>query len=192
MSAYIIKSVADWFAEMPDENAPGCGNDLQEAARILIGAVAELGKLPSMSDVLDFHVIASLAHEGDTETRKQFDAFYAAYPKEGRRKSLKTEWENFTRKKGYRRAAPLLLPAIEREKQWRVTERAAGRFVPSMKHMQTWINGRCWEYELNEKNETPNNYGNGNRQNSPTTGRDAAKNERLGSFATHIAAKLGN
>ena len=54
----------------------------------------------------------------------------------------KTEFENFKKKypKTWREIIPLLLPAIKKEIKYHEDAKAAGQFVPSYKHLQTWIN----------------------------------------------------
>lgn len=77
-----------------------------------------------------------------------FEVFRKAYP--GTKRGYKIEFENLKKKypKSWCEIVPLLLPAIEREIIYHQQATAAGRFVPSYKHLQTWINNAAWETEF--------------------------------------------
>jgi hypothetical protein len=77
-----------------------------------------------------------------------FEAFRKAYP--GARNGFETELKNFQKKhKDWRAVIPLLLPALENQQNWRTQAQQHGVFVPSWANLQTWINQRRWEQELN-------------------------------------------
>lgn len=82
----------------------------------------------------------------DLETA--FESFRQVYP--GMKRGYKTEFENFKKKypKTWREIVPLLLPAIQREMQYHEDANAAGQFVPSYKHLKTWINQAGWDTEF--------------------------------------------
>lgn len=74
-----------------------------------------------------------------------FEAFRVEYP--GNKGGLKIELDNFT-KKNNPEIVTLLLPALEKEKQYRIKCGNQKEFVPSWKNLKTWINGKCWEQEF--------------------------------------------
>ncbi|MDR1939063.1 MAG: hypothetical protein LBQ73_11290 [Tannerellaceae bacterium] len=97
-----------------------------------------------------------------------FMQFYHAYPKEGRKRGLDIELDDFKKHKDFRQVAPLLFPAIEARKEHREKQKAAG-FVPNMPNMKTWIHQRRWEETLEAIPEKPNNNNITNYGNSTTT-----------------------
>jgi hypothetical protein len=46
---------------------------------------------------------------------------------------------------------PILLDAIERQKQAKESKRAKGEFVADWPHAATWLNGSRWEDEIEIK-----------------------------------------
>ena len=78
---------------------------------------------------------------------REFEVFDVArryWP--GVKRGGRTEFNNFRRKhKDWKKALPLLKPAIEEQEYRRVAMAKKGDFVPARKHFQTWINNRCWE-----------------------------------------------
>lgn len=75
-----------------------------------------------------------------------FENFRKLYP--GTKRGLKTEIENFKKKhKDWEQILPQLEQAILTQIEDRKQKHAAGVFVPEWKHLQTWINQRCWETE---------------------------------------------
>ena len=74
-----------------------------------------------------------------------FDVFRIAYP--GTKQGLDTELKNFFQKYDPE-IVHLLLPALEKEKQYHADLQRAGEFEPNWKNLKTWINGQCWEQEL--------------------------------------------
>lgn len=82
------------------------------------------------------------------KAKEDFDAFRKAYP--GTKRGLTTEFENFKRKhKDWRDVIPLLLPAAKA-----YAEQTRGTPKEYIKHLQTWINNRCWETEY-QPNKQP-------------------------------------
>ena len=78
-----------------------------------------------------------------------FEDFRKLYP--GTKRGYQTEFDNFKKKhKDWKEVIPLLLPAVSLQKIHKEELRVVGAFVPSWKHMQTWINQRCWEEEPGE------------------------------------------
>ena len=76
-----------------------------------------------------------------------FEAFRLEFP--GIKRSLKTELDNFL-KRNSPEVAPLLLPALEKEKRHRKKTEQQNGFIPQWKNLSTWINQRCWEQEFTE------------------------------------------
>jgi len=74
-----------------------------------------------------------------------FESFRKEYP--GTKRGIKTELERFL-KSNKHETVELLLPALNREKEYKEALRKAGQFVPQWKNLQTWINQRCWEQEF--------------------------------------------
>jgi hypothetical protein len=79
-----------------------------------------------------------------------FDEFRKAFP--GTKRGLGTEIENFL-KKNNEETIKLLLPALEREKQYRAKCTALKQFVPPWKNLSTWINSKSWETEYTETSQ---------------------------------------
>lgn len=86
--------------------------------------------------------------EDFSELETAFEDFRKVYP--GTKRGHKIEFENFKKKypKTWREIIPLLLPAIKREIKYHEDAMTAGRFVPSYKHLQTWINQSGWDTEF--------------------------------------------
>lgn len=83
------------------------------------------------------------------KVKKLFDNFRKLYP--GTKKGLNTEFNNYKKKhQDYKSVIVILLPALLEQKRWRKEMATAGMFVPEWKHLQTWINQRCWEEEKPE------------------------------------------
>ena len=84
----------------------------------------------------------------DFEDNSDFAAFRKAYP--GTKGGLKTEFDHFKKKhKDWKAALPLLMPALDTEKQWRTQATESGVWVPQWAHLKTWISQRRWEQEFN-------------------------------------------
>ena len=76
-----------------------------------------------------------------------FDVFRKSFP--GTKRGLETELKNFL-KKNNSEVVHLLLPALEKEKQYRIRSEELGAFVPPWKNLTTWITQKCWEQEFPE------------------------------------------
>jgi len=74
-----------------------------------------------------------------------FEQARSAFP--GRKRGLDTEFNYFQKRKDWRKALPLLLPAIERQKKHRKELAAAGMWAPEWKDFKSWIYNRYWEIE---------------------------------------------
>ena len=72
-----------------------------------------------------------------------FDTARKEYP--GNKRGCETEFKRLKKHKDWRNVIPLLLPAIEQQKQRRKIKKSKNEFVPSWKHFETWLNKRCWE-----------------------------------------------
>lgn len=83
----------------------------------------------------------------------EFEQFRKLYP--GTKRGLDTEFKNFSKKhKDYKDAVCLLLPALSNLISWRQERDLAGEFVPPYANLQTWINQRRWEVELERIQKT--------------------------------------
>lgn len=78
---------------------------------------------------------------------KEFSLFWEAWPNKVDKKEAEERWSKMN---GTRPAIETLLAAIKKQIEWR---KAAGPndFRPPWKNPATWLNGRCWEDEV----ETP-------------------------------------
>jgi hypothetical protein len=118
------------------------------------------------------------------EIRQMFEEFRLAYP--GTKRGFQTEYDNFKRKNTrYREIVPMLMPALNRLKQYHEQCAAAGRFCPNYKNLSTWINQRCWEEVLPPIIETKTSLS----QNGSTE-INHEHNDRRTEFARHIVDKL--
>ena len=88
--------------------------------------------------------------ENDKKTIKVFKVFYSCYP--GIKRSPGTEYENFTKqnRKNKDKIIHLLLPALEKEKQFRIKSFELNSWVPAWKNLSTWIREKCWEQEFSD------------------------------------------
>nr|DAX55145.1 MAG TPA: hypothetical protein [Caudoviricetes sp.] len=93
--------------------------------------------------------------EPETTVELEFERFRKEYP--GNKRGFKVEFDNFKKKhRDYRITAFMLYPALMKLKEWRDLKKGMGQFVPEYANLQTWINQRRWEVEL-EKIETHEN-----------------------------------
>lgn len=76
---------------------------------------------------------------------RAFEDFRKKYP--GRKRGYSTELQRLQKHKDWEIVLSELMPALERELDWRLEMRHRGGFVPEWKHLQTWLNQRCWEDE---------------------------------------------
>lgn len=78
-------------------------------------------------------------HREDVRQR-EFDAFWKAYPRKTAKQDAIKAFAKLQEKE-----YPLLIPAIERQKQTEDWKKQNGKFIP---YPATWLNGRRWEDEL--------------------------------------------
>lgn len=80
------------------------------------------------------------------EHKNIFNESRKLYP--GIKRGNETEFENFKKKhKDWKEVLPLLKPAVENQIKSKEDLKRQGKFVAEWKHLQTWINQRCWEIE---------------------------------------------
>jgi hypothetical protein len=88
-------------------------------------------------------------NNNDKKNKKEisiiFDEFRKAYPENKR--GLQTELKLFL-KKNKPEVVKLLLPALQKEIDYRNKLAQTKKFVPPWKHLSTWINQKCWEQEF--------------------------------------------
>lgn len=97
--------------------------------------------------------------EEDDNLKNQFEIFRQSYP--GTKRGFNPEFENFIKKnKNWKEIVSILSDALNYQKSAREIKRRAGGFVPEWKNLQTWINQKCWEEEIEI-----NNIGNGTKTN---------------------------
>lgn len=78
---------------------------------------------------------------------KEFSLFWEAWPNKVDKKEAEERWSKMN---GTRPAIETLLSAIKKQIEWRATA-GPNDFRPPWKNPATWLNGRCWEDEV----ETP-------------------------------------
>lgn len=83
--------------------------------------------------------------------QSQFEIFRQNYP--GTKRGQIIEFENLQKKhKDWIDIIPILSDALMYQNSCREIKRKAGGFVPEWKNLQTWINQRCWEEEIEINN----------------------------------------
>lgn len=80
-----------------------------------------------------------------------FGVFRNAYP--GEKRGLEVEFKNFI-EKNTPDTVHLLLPALQKELNYKGQAKAQGEFVASWKHLKTWVNQKCWTQEFPKLNGT--------------------------------------
>lgn len=90
-----------------------------------------------------------------SNTLSVFDSFRVNFP--GTKKGCEVEFQNLQKKhKDWKEILPLLQPALDYQIATRAKLKAIpGKFVPEWKNLQTWINQRCWEEEIEGYPKTP-------------------------------------
>jgi hypothetical protein len=84
------------------------------------------------------------------EQKELFNTFRKKYP--GTKRGNETEFNNFIKKnKNWKNILPILADTIDKQIENKKTLKEIGKFVPEWKHLQTWINKKCWE----EENDLP-------------------------------------
>jgi len=78
-----------------------------------------------------------------------FDKFRTLYP--GTKRGNSTEFTNFTKKHSdWKETINFLMPALQKQIAHRAKLQENKQFVPQWKNLQTWINQRCWEIEIDD------------------------------------------
>jgi len=81
-----------------------------------------------------------------------FESFRKNYP--GVKRGFEVEFENFKKKySDWKEIIPLLEKALTYQKSAREIKRLSGGFVPEWKNLQTWINKKSWEEEINSEDQ---------------------------------------
>ncbi|MDR0970522.1 MAG: DUF6291 domain-containing protein [Lentimicrobiaceae bacterium] len=128
-------------------------NDSKNSKRIL--PLANDSK-NSLNDNVNVNVNVNNKENKKESAIKIFEDFRKKFA--GTKRGLQTEFDNFQKKHSdWQNVISLLLPALINQEKWRAAAKAAGAFVPQWKNLQTWINQRCWEDELNFNFEKSNN-----------------------------------
>ena len=82
---------------------------------------------------------------------QNFLSFWKAYPHRVAKKKAHEAWNKLERAEDITTLLPILLNAIERQKQAKETLKAKGEFVSEWPYPATWLNGRRWEDEVEIK-----------------------------------------
>lgn len=93
-----------------------------------------------------------------------FEEFRNAYP--GSKRAYETEFTNFQKKhKDWKEVLPTLQGILTRQFHAKEQNKKAGAFVSNWQNLQTYINQRSWEIEIEIETVTPkNNTGYGNKK----------------------------
>jgi hypothetical protein len=87
----------------------------------------------------------------EKELKSQFEIFRQSYP--GTKRGIDAEFENLKKKhKNWREVVPVLSDSLSYQMSAREMKRQKGGFVPEWKNLQTWINQKCWEEEIETNN----------------------------------------
>lgn len=83
-----------------------------------------------------------------------FVLFWTAYPKKLGKKKALLRWKHLAREKDFVSiTVPLILAAIQKQKQSEQWQKDGGKFIP---HPATWLNGDRWEDEVKQKEDWRN------------------------------------
>lgn len=102
----------------------------------------------------------TLPSSSSTSTSKNYMSIFHLAQKEfyGTKRGTQTEFDNLRKKhKDWEKVLPLLLPAIRNQIANRERMKLKGEFVPPPKNFKTWINNRCWEETIPEKQKSQKN-----------------------------------
>lgn len=113
--------------------------------------------LNGLHELLEIHASILSKRPVEEPPTGDFEEFRKLYP--GTKRGLDTEFANFKKKhKDWNTVLPTLKGILEKQIEVKRNIRANGGFVPEWKHLQTWINQRCWEEEMKEvENVSTNN-----------------------------------
>lgn len=82
------------------------------------------------------------------DLKNLFEIFRKEYP--GTKRGLDVEFENLQKRhKDWRDIIPILSEKLQYQIQAREAKMLAKQWLPEWKNLQTWINQRCWEEEIN-------------------------------------------
>jgi hypothetical protein len=122
-----------------------------EAANIRwANAKAYANALPVQSKSNASKVKESKGNENKEYILNEFDIFRKVFP--GKKRGLETEFNNFKKHKDWEECLILLLPSIKNQIVEYENKIALGKWVPEWKILQTWINKRCWEENIELSN----------------------------------------
>lgn len=107
-----------------------------------------------------------------------FDQARIKYP--GHKRGVETEFDYFCKvHKDYPALLPLLLPAIEKQIQWRLVAGLNPKtFIPPWQHFKTWVFNRSWEIEVPQTTHVPPGTANSALHSLSLKERIAKQNER--------------
>jgi uncharacterized protein YdaU (DUF1376 family) len=104
---------------------------------------------------MDGHTTSHMENENEIEDNNiniVFENFRKLYP--GTKRGYLTEFENFKKKnKDWKDVLPKLNDSLNEQIKARNRKKSMNGFVPEWKHLQTYLNNRCWEEEITIKNE---------------------------------------
>ncbi|MCK4827628.1 hypothetical protein KA005_68505, partial [bacterium] len=86
---------------------------------------------------------------------QNFLSFWKEYPNKAAKKKAYEAWQKLEKKENMEVLLPILLDAIEKQKQVKITKKAKGEFIPEWPYGATWLNGRRWEDEINPEEIQP-------------------------------------
>lgn len=92
--------------------------------------------------------IRNSKYENEEIKKGMFNEFRKEYP--GTKRGNDIEFTNFIKKHSdWEDVLPLLMPRLNYQKEARQARKENKLFVPEWKNLQTWINQRCWEEQIN-------------------------------------------
>jgi hypothetical protein len=120
--------------------------------QICINGVSVFDSVFSCSDTLSFtlgEAINPVVNHFTEEAMEKFDEFRKIYA--GKKRGNTTEFLNFRKRhKDFKEVIPLLLPAIQAQAKEKLRKKYNREFVPEWPNLQTWINQRRWEEEVEQ------------------------------------------
>lgn len=90
--------------------------------------------------------------KSDTKTTDTFETFRQNYP--GKKRGYDTELAALRKHSDWREVIACLPGILNEQKRWREQAQRHAVFVPNWPNLQTWLNQRRWEEELNFDFET--------------------------------------
>lgn len=80
---------------------------------------------------------------------QNFLTFWKTYPKKAAKKTAyEKAWQKLEKTEDMKALLPIMLDAIEKQKQAKERGKADGEFVPEWPYPGTWLNGKRWEDEV--------------------------------------------